>query len=419
MGKITFLNLQDSTGNIQIYAAKNTLKNYEILKLLDVGDWIGTKGILFKTKTGELTINLQQLTVLSKSLRPLPEKWHGLKDKEKRYRKRYLDLIMSPEVQKVFRQRALIIQTIREFLDTKDFLEVETPAIHQLYGGTNAKPFKTHINAFKQDVYMRLAPELYLKRLIVGGLGKVYELGKNFRNEGADLQHNPEFTMIEFYESYADYHTMMDTAEAMYKVIAKTLYGNYKIPRGKNFIDLSGKWPRQPMTDAIQQHLKIDVETMSVQELKKVLQKNKVKAEDTSKGVLMFTIFDKLVAPTLKNPTWIIDYPKEVSPLAKPHRTKKGFVERFECYAAGFEIGDGWSEIIDPVEQRERFEGEQKQLRKDKEEAHPVDEEFLEAMEYGMPVLGGIGIGIDRLTMFFTDKESIRDVLFFPFMKPN
>ena len=421
MGKITFMKLQDQTGKMQVFFSEETLgkDKYKLLKLFDVGDFLGVEGKVFTTKTGEITIKTEYFDILSKSLRPLPEKWHGLKDKELRYRKRYLDLIVNPEIKEVFRVRNIIISEIRDFLTKKGFIEVETPVLQALYGGTNAKPFKTYFNEFKQDVYLRLAPELYLKRLVVGGFEKVFEIGKNFRNESADLTHNPEFTMLEFYEAYADYDKMMDTAEALYKSIAKRLYGDYKIPSDGKFIDLNGSWPRIPMTEAIKKHLGLDVEKMSMEELKEFIDRQEIEYRgQPSKGIFINAIFEKLITPKLEGPLWIVDYPKEVSPLSKPHRSKKDFVERFECYAKGREIGDGWSEIINPTEQRDRFEKEQAAMRAGDVEAHPLDEDFIESLEYGMPVLGGIGIGIDRLVMFFTNKDSIRDVMLFPFMKP-
>ena len=419
MGKVAFAQIQDNNGRVQLYFKKENLKEeYNLLKDLDLGDIIGVKGSIFKTRTGELSIDVEELTVLSKALLDLPEKFHGLQDKEVRYRKRYLDLIANPQVKEVFIKRAKILQTIREFLNKKGFLEVETPCIQPLYGGTNAKPFKTYLNAFSMNVYMRLAPELYLKRLIIGGLEKVYEIGKNFRNEGADLTHNPEFTMIEWYEAYADYHKMMDTAEELFKSIAKELYGGFHIPRNDRQISLTGKWPRKSMTDLIKEYTGLDVFKMSEKELGKYLEKEKIAFRgEASKGVFINTIFEKKVTEHLEGPLWVIDYPKEVSPLAKAHRSKKGFVERYECYVGGMELCDGWSELSNPLEQLERFESEQKAMRDGNEEAHPLDEDFLEAMAYGMPTLGGIGIGIDRLTMVFCDIDSIRDVMFFPFMR--
>lgn len=418
-GKLVFAHIQDETEKVQIQFTKDNLKDkFDRLKLFDMGDWVGVHGEVVTSKRGELTVLADDFTILGKSLKPLPEKWHGLKDVELRYRKRYLDLIMNPEVKETFILRAKILDAIRKFLNKRGFVEVETPVLQALYGGTNAMPFKTHLNALKQDMYLRVAPELYLKRLVVGGFLKVYEIAKNFRNESADTTHNPEFTMLEFYEAFTDYHGMMDTAEQMYKFIASEVLGTMKVNVGEREVDLDGTWPRISMPDAIKEYLKLDVDKMSLDELEKYVKENKLDYRGTkSKGLFIFTIFDKLVAERLDGPVWIMDYPREISPLAKPHRSKDGWVERFECYIGGREIGDGWSEIIDPIEQRERFENEQKQMQAGNKEAHPLDEEFIEAMEYGMPTLGGIGIGIDRLVMFFANKQSIRDVLLFPFMK--
>jgi len=423
LGKISFAKLQDFSGRIQIVLQDKETpdKEFEFFKkYVDGGDFIGIDGIIMKSKTGELSVLAKKIEILSKSILPLPEKFHGLQDKEERYRKRYLDLIMNPEVKETFLKRTKIIQLIRKFLDDRGFVEVETPGLQTLYGGTNAKPFSTYLNVLDMNLYLRLAPELYLKRLVVGGFEKVYEIGKNFRNEGIDFMHNPEFTMIEWYEAYADYNVMMDNAEELYKFIAKELNGSYTLEFRERKIDLKGKWPRVSMTDAIKKYLKIDIEKMSLKEIKSFVDENRIDfVGEGSKGIFINAIFEKLVTEKLDGPMWIIDYPKEVSPLAKPHRDKEGFVERFECYIAGKEIGDGWSEIIDPVEQKQRFENEQKAMRSGKEEAHPMDKDFLEALEYGMPVLGGIGIGIDRLVMFFTNQASIRDVILFPFMKPE
>lgn len=421
MGKATFASLQDQSGKIQIYLREDRLglDQYEVLKLLDAGDWIGVEGAIFKTKTGEVTIFANQFTVLCKSILPLPEKYHGLQDKELRYRQRYLDLIVNPEVKERFIKRTKIIDCVRQFLNSHGFLEVETPVLQVLYGGTNAKPFTTHINAYNMPMYLRVAPELYLKRLVVGGFEKIYEIARNFRNEGVDQTHNPEFTMIEWYEAYADYHVMMDRAEDMYRYIAKTIYGGTKIPVHDREVDMGPKFPRIRMVDAIQQYLEIDVEKMSAEELKDFCCDKKLDVRGTpSKGSLIFEVFDKLIGPQLESPTWIIDYPKEVSPLSKAHREDPRYVERFECYVGGKEIGDGWSEITDPITQRERFDSEQAAMRSGKEEAHPMDEDFIIALEYGMPTLGGIGIGIDRLVMLFTNCWSIRDIIFFPTMKP-
>jgi len=422
MGKATFADLQDESGKIQLYFNQDLLgkPKYKFLKKLDVGDYIGVKGTIFKTRMGEVTVQVKNYELLSKSIRPLPEKFHGIKDAELKYRKRYLDLIMNPETKDLFRKRAKIIKLVREFLDDLGFLEVETPVLQTLYGGTNAKPFKTHINAYNMQMYLRVAPELYLKRLVIGGFEKVYEIATNFRNEGVDQTHNPEFSMIEWYEAYVDYHKMMDRAEAMIKKIAKKVNGSYDLPVFDKVVKLNTKWPRIPMKEAIKKYEKINVDKKSITELKDFCRKNKVDIRgENNKGSLIFLIFDKLVSDKLKNPTWIIDYPKEVSPLAKVHRKDSELVERYELYIGGKEIGDGWSELIDPQAQRQRFETEQKAMREGNEEAHPMDEDFIEALEYGFPVCGGIGMGIDRLVMLITNNWSIRDVMFFPIMKPE
>ncbi|MBC8495085.1 lysine--tRNA ligase [archaeon] len=421
MGKATFMDLQDETGKIQLYFKQDDIgkPDYKLLKKLDIGDFIGAKGNIFKTRTGEVTININKFSILCKALRPLPEKFHGLKDPEIKYRKRYLDLIMNSETKDLFRKRAQIIKEVRKFLDNIGFLEVETPILQTLYGGTNAKPFKTHINAYNMGMYLRVAPELYLKRLVIGGFEKVYEIATNFRNEGVDQTHNPEFSMIEWYEAYVDYHTMMDRAEAMIKKIAKEVNGSYTLPVFDSKVKLNVNWPRMPMKEALKKHEGVDVDKLSIKELQNICKKNKLDIHgEESKGSLLFILFDKLVTEKLKDPTWIIDYPKEVSPLAKAHRDNPELVERYELYIGGKEICDGWSELIDPQAQRERFDVEQKAMREGNEEAHPMDEDFIEALEYGFPVCGGIGMGIDRLIMLITNNWSIRDVIFFPTMKP-
>jgi len=422
IGKIAFGVLQDFSGKIQIVIQEKETSEEVISlfrKYVDTGDFVGVEGPVFRTKRGELSVMVKKAEILSKAIAPLPDKWHGIEDKEERYRRRYIDLIMNADVKKTFMMRSRIVSLIRKFLDDRGFIEVETPMLQPLYGGTNAKPFSTHLNALDMKVYLRVAPELYLKRLVVGGFEKVYEMNRNFRNEGIDFMHNPEFTMIEWYEAYADYNKIMDRAEDLYKYIAKELTGGYVIEFRGRKIDIEGKWPRVCMTDAIKGKARIDVLKMSAQELEKFAEKNNVEFRGIpSKGLLINAIFEKLVTPKLDGPIWIIDYPKEVSPLSKPHRSKEGFVERFECYISGEEIGDGWSEITDPIEQRSRFEKEQEAMRAGAEGTHPMDNEFINALEQGMPVLGGIGIGIDRLVMFFTNSDSIRDVILFPFMKP-
>ncbi len=420
MGKASFFHIQDETDKIQVYIRQNDVgvDQYQLFKRTDIGDIVGVKGTIFKTQTGETSVYAKDLTLLCKALRPLPEKFHGLRDKELKYRKRYLDLIMNPETKVLFRKRAQIIKLVRRFLDDIGFLEVDTPVLQTLYGGTNAKPFTTHINAYNMRVYLRLAPELYLKRLMVGGFERVYEIARNFRNEGADQIHNPEFSMIEWYEAYADYHTMMDRAEAMIKMIAKEVNGLSELVFFDKTISIDQDWPRISMADSIQEHLEIDVTNMSVGRIQGFCRENEIPIRDQeNKGRLIFTIFDKLVCDKLIDPTWIIDYPKEVSPLAKPHRDKEDLVERYELYIGGKEICDGWSELIDPQVQRERFDTEQTAMRGGNDEAHPMDEDFIEALEYGLPVCGGIGMGIDRLIMLITNTWSIRDVMFFPTMK--
>ncbi len=422
MGKATFMHLQDEKGKIQAYFQQDETgaEKYKFLKKLDIGDIIGVKGTVFKTKTGEVTVKVKEYELLSKSLRPFPDKYHGIKDAELRYRKRYLDLLMNPEEKEKFRMRTKVISLVRQYLDNLGFLEVETPVLQVIYGGTNAKPFKTFINAYSMEMYLRVAPELYLKRLLVGGFEKVYEIARNFRNEGVDQTHNPEFTMIEWYEAYGDYHTMMDRAEDMYKFIAKNLFGNTIIKVHDKEIDLGHKWPRMPLVEAVKKHAGIDVEKMSEEQLRKIVEENKMDVRgEMNRGQMIFAIFDKLVCEKLQDPIWIIDYPKEVSPLAKAHRSDDRYVERFECYIGGKEIGDGWSELISPIEQKKRFEVEQAAMRSGDAEAHPMDEDFVEALEYGMPPAGGIGVGIDRLVMLFTNCWSIRDVVFFPTMKPR
>jgi lysyl-tRNA synthetase class 2 len=421
MGKASFFHIQDESDKIQVYIRQNDVgaEQYQLFKKTDIGDFVGVKGTIFKTKTGETSVYAKDLTLLCKTLRPLPEKFHGIQDKELKYRKRYLDLIMNPETKDLFFKRAKIIKLVRRFLDDIGFLEVDTPVLQTLYGGTNAKPFTTHINAYDMTMYMRLAPELYLKRLLVGGFEKVYEIARNFRNEGVDQTHNPEFSMIEWYEVYVDYHVMMDRAEAMIKMIAEEVNGSAELPVTDQTINIDFQWPRTSMSDSVKEHLGIDTVTMSVEELQDFCRENDITTRgQENKGSLTFTIFDKLVCHKLIRPVWIIDYPKEVSPLAKPHRDNDELVERYELYIGGKEICDGWSELIDPQVQRNRFETEQAAMREGNDEAHPMDEDFIEALEFGMPVCGGIGMGIDRLVMLITNNWSIRDVLFFPTMKP-
>ncbi|MDP3881577.1 MAG: lysine--tRNA ligase [Nanoarchaeota archaeon] len=422
MGKIAFGVVQDFSGSIQVVLQEGETSDELISffkKYIDAGDFVGVEGSVFRTKRGELSILVKKAEILSKSILPLPDKWHGLEDKEERYRKRYVDLIINPEVKEVFLKRFKMISLIRNFLNKKGFVEVETPIVQPLYGGTNAKPFETHLNALDMHAYLRVAPELYLKRLVVGGFEKVYEIGRNFRNEGIDQMHNPEFTMLEWYEAYADYNKMMDTAENLFKYLIKEVNASPVLEFRGHKINCGGKWPRLTMAEAVRKYAKIDVEESSAEDLRKFVDKNNIEYRgESNKGVLTNAIFEKMVTENLIGPIWIIDYPKEISPLAKPHRSKEGLVERFECYMGGKEICDGWSEIIDPTDQRQRFEKEQAAMRAGNDEAHPMDEDFINALEQGMPVLGGIGIGMDRLAMVLTNADSLRDVILFPFMKP-
>ncbi len=423
-GKVTFLNLQDHTGTIQVMVKEDTVGTIaykQLVTLIDPSDYLGVSGKVITSRTGELTIEVEEFTVLSKALRSIPATFQGLEDKEIRFRKRYLDMLIDPKVRKVLDARWLIEKEIRRFLqDVYNFTEVETPVLQPLYGGTNAKPFTTHMNALDSNFFLRIAPELYLKRLIVAGYERVFEIARNFRNEGIDQTHQPEFTMIEWYHAYADYNTMMDTTEGLFKHLAHTLYGSETVTVGEVDIDLFGTWPRITMTDAIKQYLDIDVDAMSDEDMQRFLSdKNLELTGSFSRGKGIFAIFDKLVTDFLLRPTWIIDYPKEVSPLSKAHRSKDGFAERFELYIGTKEMADGWSEITDALDQRQRFKNEQRKMREGDEESQPLDEDFLEAMEYGMPPLGGIGIGIDRLVMFLTNTWSIKEVIAFPTLRPT
>ena len=421
-GNIVFADLHDETGKIQLFFKKDTVgvEEFKNLKLLDIGDIIGVEGMVGKTAVGEISIVPTSYTLLTKAVRPLPNQWYGLKDVEARFRQRYLDLLLNPEVRERFNIRTKLISGIREYLDNLGFWEAETPVLQPLYGGANAKPFKTHLNALDQDMYLRIADELYLKRLIVGGYERVYEICKDFRNEGIDQTHFPEFTMIEWYEAYADYHRVMDVTEGLFKHLAKKLFGNTLLQVDDKKIDIGEKWPRIEMSVIMKERLGLDVDKETREGLleyaKKSLPDMQILGGET-KGQLVFSIFDHTIPKTLIEPTFIIDYPEDISPLSKQHRSKPGWVERFEGYIGGKEICDGWSELTDPAIQRERFTKDTNATRKDKEEGQQVDEDFLTAMEHGMPPLGGIGIGIDRLTMFFTNRWAIKEVVLFPTLK--
>jgi len=419
-GSVVFADLKDESGQIQLlFQKKNLADKFDLLKLFDIGDFLGAKGKVTKTAAGEITVDVSYFELLSKAIRPMPDDWTGLKDTEERYRKRYLDLLLDPEVRKRFDIKSKIYRETRNYLDSLGFFEVETPVFHPLYGGANAKPFKTHMHALDQDFYLRIAFELYLKRLVAGGYEKVYEIGRDFRNEGIDQTHNPEFTMIEWYEAYVDYQRVMDVTEGLFKHLAKAIYGNTVMKVGDHTVDIGKSWPRVSMQSLLKDKLGLDTET-TVDDLVIYCKENKIQlVGGETKGQIIFMIFDELISKTLVDPTFVIDYPADVSPLSKPHRTKPGWVERFEGYIGGKEICDGWSELTDPKVQRDRFEFDTKAVHKEKDEIQQTDEDFLEAMEYGMPPMGGIGIGMDRLTMFFTNTWTFKEILLFPTLRPE
>lgn len=422
MGKVSFSHLQDESGRIQLFFKEDSLGlQYALFKLLDIGDIVGVEGTVFKTKTGETSVWVEKLDLLCKSIRPLPEKWHGLKDPELIYRKRYLDLIMNPESKQRFKLRSKIVSTMREFLNGKEFLEVETPTLQPVYGGAAAKPFVTHHNALDMRLYLRISDELYLKRLIVGGFDKVYELTKDFRNEGIDRQHNPEFSMMECYSAYWDYNDVMKFTEDCIAYIALKTIGTTLVKYGGHDIQLKPPFIRMTMVDAIKKYTEFgDVNKISDDDLKEIMSRFFVEVEgDYSRGKAIFAIFDQLVQDKLIQPTFIIDHPSETTPLCKPHRDPKkdGFVERFELFINGMEMANAYTELNDPILQRELLEDQAKQLKLGAEEAHPMDDDFVEAIEVGMPPTGGLGIGVDRLVMILTGAESIRDVIFFPTMR--
>lgn len=423
-GKASFADIQDRDGRIQIYVRYDNVggKNYEIFKLLDIGDIIGVTGEVFKTKTGEITINVKDFKLLCKSLQVLPEKWHGLKDPDLRYRQRYVDLIINPSVREVFIKRSKIIKAIREFLDNRGFLEVETPVLHTIAGGAAARPFITHHNALDIDMYLRIALELHLKRLIVGGFEKVYEIGRVFRNEGMDIRHNPEFTLLELYEAYTDYHGMMELTEQLFAYVAEKVNGSTKIIYQGTEIDLTPPWKRITMVDAIKEYVGIDFEEVATDEEARKIAKDlnlELKKPDMKKGEVIAFVFDELVEKHLIQPTFVMDYPVEVSPLAKRKRDNPAFTSRFEAFIYGREVANAFSELNDPIDQKERFLEQLRQREAGDEEAHMMDEDFINALEVGMPPTGGLGIGVDRLVMFMTDSYSIRDVILFPTMKPK
>ncbi len=423
MGKASFAGLRDAKGDIQAYVRRDDIgeESYSDFKAYDIGDMLGITGFVFKTKTGEISIHAETVTLLSKSLRPLPEKFHGLRDTDLRYRMRYVDLIMNPEVRTTFIKRSRIISEIRRYLDERGFLEVETPIINTVASGANARPFISHYNALDLDVFMRIATELPLKMCIVGGLEKVYEIGHQFRNEGMDATHNPEYTSMELYQAYTDYHGMMELAENMLSHCAKTILGTTKITYQGKEIDLTPPFRRQTMNDAVLEHTGVDF--YACRDGAEAIEKAKslgLEIEDKTApiGKVLFAAFDEFVESKLIQPTFIIDYPVEVSPLTKRKPDNPGIVERFELFIAGAEYCNAFSELNDPIDQRARFEQQAQEKAKGDDEAMPIDENFIAALEYGMPPTGGIGFGIDRIIMLLTDSPTIRDVLLFPTMKP-
>lgn len=422
MGKASFINIQDRNGRMQGYISKNDVgeESYLAFKKFDIGDIIGIKGIVFRTQKGEISVRANEIVLLSKSLKVLPEKFHGLNDQELRYRQRYLDLIVNPEVKDTFIKRSAVLREIRNYLDSKGFLEVETPVLQTIPGGAAARPFITHHNALDIDMYCRIALELPLKRLIVGGLERVYEIGRVFRNEGIDIRHNPEFTLIEIYQAFTDYHGMMDLAEGLFRTIAQNVVGSTTLNYGGYELDLGKPFERLTMVDAVKKYAGVDFDEIATTEDAKVLAKERgIEFEERHvKGDILNLFFEEYVEKNLIQPTFIMDYPVEISPLTKRKPSKPDYTERFELFIVGREYGNAYSELNDPIDQRKRFEHQEAMRAAGDDEANMIDEDFLTALEYGMPPTGGIGIGVDRLVMLMTESVSIRDVILFPTMKP-
>ena len=420
-GKVSFTHIQDMTDQIQLYVRKDGIgeESYDIFKTIDIGDIIGVTGLVFKTNVGELSIQATSFTLLAKSLRPLPEKYHGLQDVELRYRKRYLDLITNKESKDTFIMRSKIIQLMRQYLNDRGFLEVETPMLHSIPGGAAARPFETHHNALDMELYMRIAIELHLKRLIVGGLEKVYEIGRVFRNEGISTRHNPEFTMIELYEAYADYEDIMDLTESLVAYIAEKLHGTTSIPYGEDTIELAPRWKRLHMVDAVKEYVGVDFwAEMSNEEAHELAKEHGIEVTDSmTYGHILNEFFEQRVEEQLVQPTFIYGHPVEISPLAKKNKEDGRFTDRFELFIVRREHANAFTELNDPIDQRERFEAQVAERDAGNDEAHLMDNDFIEALEYGMPPTGGLGIGVDRLVMLLTNAPSIRDVLLFPQMR--
>ena len=421
MGKASFCNVQDKQGNIQAYVARDNIgeDSYKDFKKYDIGDIVGIKGEVFKTKTGEISIHATEVTLLSKSLQILPEKHHGLTNTDMRYRQRYVDLIMNQDVKDTFIKRSKVISSIRHYLDAQDFMEVETPMLVANAGGASARPFDTHFNALNEDLHLRISLELYLKRLIVGGLERVYEIGRVFRNEGLDTRHNPEFTLMELYQAYTDYHGMMDLAENLYRHVAKEVTGSEVLKYGDKEIDLSKPFERMTMIDAVKKYANVDFnEIHTTEEAKKLADEHHIAYEERhERGDILNLFFEEYVEEHLIQPTFIMDHPIEISPLTKKKPEDPNYVERFELFMNGWEMANAYSELNDPIDQRERFEAQERLLAAGDDEANHTDEDFLNALSIGMPPTGGIGFGIDRMVMMMTDSPAIRDVLLFPTMK--
>ena len=421
MGKASFCNVQDLQGDIQAYVARDFIgeESYKDFKKYDVGDIIGVHGTVFRTQKGEISIHATEVTLLSKSLNILPEKFHGLTNPDLRYRQRYVDLIMNQDVKETFRKRSKVISSIRRYLDDQGFMEVETPMLVQNAGGAAARPFETHFNALDEDMKLRISLELYLKRLIVGGLERVYEIGRVFRNEGLDTRHNPEFTLMELYQAYTDYHGMMDLTENLYRYIAKEVTGSEQVPYGEHVMDLSKPFERITMVDAVKKYANVDFNEIHTTEGAKALaDKHHIEYEARhKKGDILNLFFEEYVEEHLIQPTFVMDHPVEISPLTKKKPENPDYVERFEFFMNGWEMANAYSELNDPIDQRERFAAQEELLAAGDEEANHTDEDFLNALEHGMPPTGGIGFGIDRMVMIMTNSPSIRDVLLFPSMR--